>query len=57
MSVIPGHPFELGAGWDPLFDGYVAAVDWPASMFKEHWLSSWALRLLTAIQWRVGMLL
>jgi hypothetical protein len=44
MSVIPGHPFELGAGWnralagdtpdwDHLLDGYVAAVDWPASMF------------------------
>ena len=44
MSVIPGHPFDLGAGWnlalaggnpnwDELFDGYVAAVDWPASMF------------------------
>jgi hypothetical protein len=44
MSVIPGHPFNLGAGWncalageatdwDELFDGYVAAVDWPASMF------------------------
>lgn len=44
MSVIPGHPFELGAGWqralhggttdwDQLFGGYVAAVDWPASTF------------------------
>jgi hypothetical protein len=44
MSVIPGHPFELGDGWnqalagetpdwDRLFDGYIAAVDWPASMF------------------------
>ena len=44
MSVIPGHPFELGAGWnwalagdtpdwDQLLDGYVAAVDWPASIF------------------------
>lgn len=44
MSVIPGHPFDLGedwdqalAGetpeWDQVFDGYVAAVDWPASMF------------------------
>jgi hypothetical protein len=44
MSVIPGHPFDLGAGWnqalaggapdwDQLFDGYIAAVDWPASMF------------------------
>ena len=44
MSVIPGHPFDLGAGWDQalagetpdwdqMFDGYTAAVDWPASMF------------------------
>ncbi len=44
MSAIPGHPFELGAGWDnvlaggtpdwdQLFEGYVAAVDWPASLF------------------------
>ena len=44
MSTIPGHPFDLGTGWnqalagdtpdwDQLFDGYVAAVDWPASMF------------------------
>lgn len=44
MSVIPGHPFNLGpewdlalAGgipnWDAVFDGFVAAVDWPASMF------------------------
>ena len=44
MSVIPGHPFDLGPGWDralagetpdwdQLLAGYVAAVDWPASMF------------------------
>lgn len=44
MSTIPGHPFNLGTGWsqalagdmpdwDQLFDGYIAAVDWPASMF------------------------
>jgi hypothetical protein len=44
MSVIPGHPFELGAdwdlalaggipNWDGVFDGFVAAVDWPASIF------------------------
>jgi hypothetical protein len=44
MSVIPGHPFDLGpewaralAGeipdWDRVFDGYVAALDWPASIF------------------------
>ena len=42
MRVIPGHPFDLGDGWrralagdypdwDSLFEGYVAAVDWPAS--------------------------
>lgn len=44
MSVIPGHPFNLGAGWAAaiaggspdwhrLMNGYIAAVDWPASMF------------------------
>lgn len=44
MRMIPAHPFDLGTGWnqalegdtpdwDQLFDGYVAAVDWPASMF------------------------
>ena len=44
MSVILGHPFELGTGWnralagdtpnwDELFAGFVAAVDWPASLF------------------------
>jgi len=44
MSVISGHPFDLGEGWDHalageipdwdrVFDGYVAAVDWPASLF------------------------
>lgn len=44
MREIPGHPFDLGDGWnralagdapdwDQIFDGYVAAVDWPASMF------------------------
>jgi len=44
MSVIPGHPFDLGTDWnqalagdlpdwDRLFDGYGAALDWPASMF------------------------
>lgn len=44
MSAIPNHPFNLGAGWQSaldgavpdwaqLLDGYVAAVDWPASMF------------------------
>ena len=44
MREIPDHPFNLGAGWDRalagdptdldrLLDGYVATVDWPASMF------------------------
>jgi hypothetical protein len=44
MSVIPGHPFDLGVAWDlalagdmpdwdQLFDAYSAAVDWPSSMF------------------------
>jgi hypothetical protein len=44
MTEIPGHPFNLGEGWDQalaggttdwnqIFDSYVAAVDWPASMF------------------------
>jgi len=44
MSVIPGHPFNLGPGWDlalaggapewdAIFEGFIAAVDWPASQF------------------------
>ncbi|MEZ4614775.1 MAG: sulfotransferase [Caldilineaceae bacterium] len=44
MSAIPGHPFDLGAGWEAalrgetpdwqqVFEGFVAAVDWPASAF------------------------
>jgi hypothetical protein len=44
MREIPGHPFDLGDGWnraltgeepdwDRIFDGYIASVDWPASMF------------------------
>lgn len=44
MRVIPGHPFDLGnewnralmgetPDWESLFSGYVAAVDWPTSMF------------------------
>ena len=44
MREIPGHPFDLGDGWeralagdttnlDKLLEGYVASVDWPASMF------------------------
>jgi hypothetical protein len=46
MRTIPGHPFDLGAGWNralanetpdwaQIFDGYNAAVDWPASMFWQ----------------------
>jgi hypothetical protein len=46
MREIPEHPFELGedwnraiAGdnpdWDRLLEGYVATVDWPASMFWQ----------------------
>jgi hypothetical protein len=44
MTVIPGHPFDLGedwqlalaggtANWDKIFDGYKAAVDYPVSAF------------------------
>jgi hypothetical protein len=44
MSVIPGHPFNLGEAWtlalsgdmpdwNAIFKGYVASLDWPASMF------------------------
>jgi hypothetical protein len=43
MREIPGHPFDLGndwnralankaVDWDKLLEGYVATVDWPASM-------------------------
>ncbi len=44
MGAIDGHPFDLGDGWRTalaggrmdgadMLDGYIAAVDWPASMF------------------------
>ena len=44
MRELPGHPFELGEGWsralagqtpdwEQLFAGYIATVDWPASLF------------------------
>lgn len=44
MREIPGHPFDLGDGWNralagdtrnlnQLLKNYVATVDWPASMF------------------------
>jgi hypothetical protein len=47
MSEIEGHPFNLGEGWqtalatgttdwDKVFEGYKAAVDWPASHFCKH---------------------
>ncbi len=46
MSAIPGHPFDLGVGWQAaltghptdwheLTAGFVAAVDWPASHFWQ----------------------
>jgi hypothetical protein len=46
MSIIPGHPYDLGPGWQTalaggspdwgeLMRGYTASVDWPASMFWE----------------------
>jgi len=46
MRELPGHPFELGEGWshalagqapdwEQLFAGYVATVDWPASLFWQ----------------------
>ncbi len=44
MSAVPNHPWDLGVHWDlaleggspdwaAVFDGFVAAVDWPASAF------------------------
>jgi hypothetical protein len=44
MSEIPDHPFNLGNDWNSaladesinwhkVLDGFIAAVDWPASMF------------------------
>jgi Sulfotransferase domain len=44
MTVIPGHPFDLGddwrralaggdVAWHRLFEQYVGAVDWPTSLF------------------------
>lgn len=44
MREIPGHPYDTGphwaralatgsTDWDALFEGYVAAVDWPAALF------------------------
>jgi hypothetical protein len=60
MSAIPGHPFDLGPGWDlalsnrtpdwhALLDGFVGAVDWPASLFWRELASAYpdALVLLS----------
>jgi hypothetical protein len=44
MRELPGHPFDLGEGWsralagqmpdwEGLLAGYVAAIDWPVSLF------------------------
>jgi hypothetical protein len=52
MSAIPGHPFNLGPGWhlalaggrpdwSEVLAGYVAAVDWPASMFWRELAETW----------------
>jgi hypothetical protein len=46
MTELPDHPYDLGPGWqtalaggspdwDEVLRGYVATVDWPASMFWE----------------------
>ena len=51
MSAIPGHPFDLGAGWDAalhdrpvdwdeLLSPWVATADWPASMFWREALAT-----------------
>ncbi|UOQ42856.1 hypothetical protein MUN89_12885 [Halobacillus salinarum] len=52
MSALPGHPFNLANGWkealktgstnwDKLLEEYIAAVDWPVSLFwkqlSEHY--------------------
>ena len=45
MSTIPGHPFDLGDGWDTaiaggtpdwaeMMSGYVAADDWPSMFWR-----------------------
>lgn len=50
MSVIPGHPTDLGSAWrralsggrldaDEILQGFVAVVDWPASAFWGELLS------------------
>ena len=60
MTKLPGHPFDLGTGWraalagyppewTQLLNGYVAAVDWPASLFWHELLTAYpnALVLLS----------
>lgn len=60
MRKLPGHPFDLGEGWraaltgEPiqwrqLLAGYVAAADWPASLFWKAILEAYpdALVLLS----------
>ena len=52
MSAIEGHPFDLGPAWatalaggtpdwEQVFDGYVAAVDWPASAFWSRLIAAY----------------
>jgi hypothetical protein len=64
MSAIPGHPFDLGADWDRalaggaadwrrIFDGFAAAVDWPASLFWRE-LSAANPRALVLLSVREG---
>ena len=60
MRKLPGHPFDLGDGWrtalsdgspvwSQMLDGYVAAVDWPASLFWREMMAAYpnALVLLS----------
>lgn len=60
MRKFPGHPFDLGEDWraaladqpvqwSQLLTGYVAAVDWPASLFWKELLAAFpdALVLLS----------
>lgn len=58
MREIPGHPFDLGRGWElalaggtpdweEIYAGYAAAVDWPTSLFwqelSEAYPEAWVL--------------
>jgi hypothetical protein len=51
MSALPGHPFNLGPGWQraiagesvnwsSFLSGYTAAVDWPASLFWREMMAA-----------------